>query len=449
MGQSQSNQNGLQQLQRDRSLRPRGQNSAQNPNLERLDDLYRSRSTRSFGDIPKGLGDTVVGAFRRGLRRMRDWLMQKSQPKVEIIELSPMSTAPVTPQGDNSFSIEEAFDAQTLEEPEESKEVTEEPIEARSKSELNLPIHETVPLIEKNNAIELQEVCKKLEFKEEITKKLEYLDFPFLTDFDTIQWIKKNRVIFVMRGLSGSGKSTLVNAISELYDMQDPVICSADHYFIDENGIYRFDPGRLRDAHEASQFLMKNSCEDGKKLIIVDNTHIQAWEMRPYFNNANRASFTYKVIVVEPKTPWKFDPDELSERNTHGLTLEHLQKKIKQFETAVPLYFGWFLSPADSRSIYDRAMILFKNLYESCDVFRENFAEFSSMLNWGSAMNFYSREMVIDKKMVLHCTAKFCGGSFQFKKKCSDINPSLKKYINKVQEKLGTVSRLKIIQWCS
>merc|ERR1712079_317308 len=100
-----------------------------------------------------------------------------------------------------------------------------------------------------------------------------------------------------MRGLSGSGKSTLVNAISELYDMQDPVICSADHYFIDENGIYRFDPGRLRDAHEASQFLMKNSCEDGKKLIIVDNTHIQAWEMRPYFNNANRASFTYKVDI--------------------------------------------------------------------------------------------------------------------------------------------------------
>ena len=53
--------------------------------------------------------------------------------------------------------------------------------------------------------------------------------------------------------------------------------------------------------------------------------------------------------------------------------------------------------------------------------------------------------MIIDKKMVLHCTAKFCGGNFQFKKKCSDINPNLKKYINKVQEKLGTVSRLKII----
>ena len=56
------------------------------------------RSTRSFGEIPKGLGDTVVGAIRRSLRWMRDWSMRKSQPKVEFIELSPMSTAPVTPQ---------------------------------------------------------------------------------------------------------------------------------------------------------------------------------------------------------------------------------------------------------------------------------------------------------------------------------------------------------------
>ena len=53
--------------------------------------------------------------------------------------------------------------------------------------------------------------------------------------------------------------------------------------------------------------------------------------------------------------------------------------------------------------------------------------------------------MMVDKKMVLHCTAKFCGGSFQFKKKSSDINPSLKEYVNKVQENLGAVQRLKII----
>ena len=91
--------------------------------------------------------------------------------------------------------------------------------------------------------------------------------------------------------------------------------------------------------------------------------------------------------MVEPKTPWKFDAKELSERNSHGVQVT--DKKVKLFEFVLPIYFGWFLSPADSRSIYDRTMILFKNLYETCDAFRQNFAQFSSMLNWGSAMNFY------------------------------------------------------------
>ena len=53
---------------------------------------------------------------------------------------------------------------------------------------------------------------------------------------------------------------------------------------------------------------MRTSCENGKRLIIIDNTNVQAWEMRSYFNIANKAPYTYKVIVVEPKTPWKFDP---------------------------------------------------------------------------------------------------------------------------------------------
>ena len=91
-----------------------------------------------------------------------------------------------------------------------------------------------------SSIIELQEVknfAKNLD--EEVKKELEYLDFPFLTDIETIQWLKKNRVVFVMRGLPGSGKSTLVNAICKVYDSETPVICSADHYFIDDNGVYR------------------------------------------------------------------------------------------------------------------------------------------------------------------------------------------------------------------
>lgn len=217
----------------------------------------------------------------------------------------------------------------------------------------------------------------------------EYLDFPFLDDPSTISWIKRNRIIFVMRGLPGSGKSTLVKAISQNFHDQNPVICSADHYFIDKDGIYKFNPGRLKDAHEASQSSMSNACSDGKKLVIVDNTNVQHWEMKSYFLNANKAPFTYRFIVVEPKTPWKVNPEELESKNTHDVDVETLRKKVRQFELAVPIYFAWFLSPTDSRSLYDRARILLKDLYFSCDAFKEDFAKFSSMLNWGSADNYY------------------------------------------------------------
>ena len=52
--------------------------------------------------------------------------------------------------------------------------------------------------------------------------------------------------------------------------------------------------------------------------------------------------------------------------------------------------------------------------------------------------------MMINEKNVLHCTAKFCG--FQkFKSKDSNENSKHKEYVNKVQEHLGQVQRLKII----
>ncbi len=228
------------------------------------------------------------------------------------------------------------------------------------------------------DAIELQEV-----------KKREYLDFPFLTDEPSIEWIRRNRVVFILRGLPGSGKSTLVNALTEIYHEENPVVCSADHWFVDRHGIYRFDSSRLKDAHESAQNCMRAACNEGKKLIIVDNTNVQLWEMRPYINHARNAPFTYRVFVIEPQTPWKWNAEELSHKNTHEVSQEVLSKRIHQYQIVMPVYFGWFLSPADSRSLYDRAMILFKNLYHSCTQFKDNFAQFSSMLNWGSAISYY------------------------------------------------------------
>ena len=49
-------------------------------------NLYRSRSSRSFADI-------TISVCRRGFRRVREYLREKSRPKVENIELSPTVTS--------------------------------------------------------------------------------------------------------------------------------------------------------------------------------------------------------------------------------------------------------------------------------------------------------------------------------------------------------------------
>ncbi len=47
--------------------------------------------------------------------------------------------------------------------------------------------------------------------------------------------------------------------------------------------------------------------------IIIDNTNLQAWEARPYYNLS--IQYNYEFRIIEPTTEWKFDSLELEKRN--------------------------------------------------------------------------------------------------------------------------------------
>ncbi|MCJ8740362.1 hypothetical protein PDJAM_G00058070 [Pangasius djambal] len=113
-------------------------------------------------------------------------------------------------------------------------------------------------------------------------------------------------VLILMRGVPGSGKSTLARQISA--SGPSGLILSTDDYFYQKDG-YHFEPTLLGAAHDWNQNRAKKAMLNGHTPVIIDNTNVQAWEMKPYVRVALETG--YRVEFVEPDSSWKRDPVEL------------------------------------------------------------------------------------------------------------------------------------------
>ncbi|XP_072262399.1 NEDD4-binding protein 2 isoform X1 [Pyxicephalus adspersus] len=135
------------------------------------------------------------------------------------------------------------------------------------------------------------------------------------------------KVLIMLRGAPGSGKSTLARTLLE----QNPtgVILSTDDYFY-QNGQYQYDVNCLSEAHDWNHKRAKDAFEKNVSPIIIDNTNLQGWEMKPYVSMAMKHK--YKVTFREPETWWKYKPKELERRNLHGIKKEKIMKMLDNFE---------------------------------------------------------------------------------------------------------------------
>ena len=168
--------------------------------------------------------------------------------------------------------------------------------------------------------------------------------YPFLHDTETIEFIGKSKVMFIMRGPPGSGKSFTVQLLKQLYT--NIVICSSDDFFYSEDGTYQWKLDKLEDAHESCRLKASKAVLDKMPLIAIDKTNVQLCDMKPYFSLAGRGGYT--VVLVVSRTPWAFNAVQLARMNTHGVSIERVQSKIDNFEEVIPRYWGWFLNDRDS-----------------------------------------------------------------------------------------------------
>ncbi|MEE6472502.1 hypothetical protein FKM82_009626 [Ascaphus truei] len=140
--------------------------------------------------------------------------------------------------------------------------------------------------------------------------------------------------IYLLRGLPGSGKSSLARKLKR--DFPSALVFSTDDFFIMDDGTYLFNQNLLQEAHKWNRKRASKAMKRGKTPIIIDNTNIQAWEMKPYAIMA--LENYYKVIFREPDTRWKFNVQELSRRNSHGVPREKIQRMKDVYEHNVTFH---------------------------------------------------------------------------------------------------------------
>lgn len=137
--------------------------------------------------------------------------------------------------------------------------------------------------------------------------------------------------LIILRGPSGSGKSTIA---SHLQDVHDAPYHEADHYFnrswflngqMDE---YLFDASKLGDAHAWCRMGVKKRMFEQVPVVIVSNTSMTTWEMKPYLELA--AEYGYEIEIIRTPGPW--DADVLNARNIHGVPLATLEKQIRKYQ---------------------------------------------------------------------------------------------------------------------
>lgn len=157
----------------------------------------------------------------------------------------------------------------------------------------------------------------KVDLDPELEKQLKRLQNPNI------------KMIVLMRGLPGSGKSVLADYLRVHYEGH---IVSADNFFV-KSGYYVFDPNQLGYAHEWCQKRAEDWASIKSKLIIVDNTNIEDWEMMPYARIAERHG--YRLVFAEPKTPWKYTPSTLAKKNSHGVAEKAIEKSLSRFDLCV------------------------------------------------------------------------------------------------------------------
>jgi predicted kinase len=142
-----------------------------------------------------------------------------------------------------------------------------------------------------------------------------------LTFINTLVFNIMEKNVIILRGVSGSGKSTFASMLAR--NNSGAVVVTADDYFTDSWGLYKFDASKLGAAHgQCFDRFNEALYNPAVNTIIVANTNTSPKDFKVYVDAAEFFGATVTYIVLENRhgnSDVHDVPSEVKERQRHNL----------------------------------------------------------------------------------------------------------------------------------
>lgn len=141
----------------------------------------------------------------------------------------------------------------------------------------------------------------------------------FINTLVSFNIMEKN--VIILRGVSGSGKSTFASMLARHND--GALVVTADDYFTDRDGLYKFDPSKLGAAHAQCFERFETALYNPDvNTIIVANTNTSPRDFKKYVDAAEAYGATVTYLVIENRhgnNDVHDVPSEVKERQRNNL----------------------------------------------------------------------------------------------------------------------------------
>lgn len=201
-------------------------------------------------------------------------------------------------------------------------------------------------------------------------------------------------------------------------------------------GIEEYEATHIKCNEKASR-----ACEDEIPVVVIDNTNVDSRKLSKYITIAYNTC--YHVVLVEPRTWWKYNITELAVRNLHDVTEVTLRDLMSKFKQMFAVYYGWFPSEEKLGTLKDCMLQVLRDCMGKIPSFRDQLAK----KNYKDAQGFtevtcnaLSMPCLEKQPNRLHVTSFFDQGVFGHKSSDYASLPA-------VQEALGSVTTLTVIAW--